>query len=228
MNATSSIFAAAYRVIVVLFVACAVALMAFAGLELWQGVAPGGAQPLRGRSNAIVECIGLLTIAVAALELGQTILEEEVQRSTHLSAPTRVRRFLSRFLIVVIVSLSIECLVATFQAAHQDPRQLPYAAAIGLAAAGMLAAWGVFVKLNTAAEELEPAAMAEVKEEDHKVSEQGELWTACPARPDASGAVRREAGDDPAGALHLADRALAAEARHPIQGGRSGTVGKPG
>src|SRR5688572_11960189 len=169
-----AIFVAGYWVIIVLFVVCAMALITFAGLELWHGVAPGGALPLKGRFNSVLESIGLLTIAVAALELGQTVLEEEVQRSAHLSAPTRVRRFLSRFLIVVIVSLSIECLVTTFQAAHEDPSRLPYAATIGLAAGVLLAAWGLFVKLNTAAEELEPVAMAQVKKEDDKVGEQAE------------------------------------------------------
>ena len=36
---------------------------------------------LRERFVAVLECIGLLTIAVASLELGQTIFEEEIQRS---------------------------------------------------------------------------------------------------------------------------------------------------
>lgn len=46
--------------------------------ELWHGVNPGPGLPLRERFNALLESVGLLTIAVAALELGQTILEEEV------------------------------------------------------------------------------------------------------------------------------------------------------
>jgi hypothetical protein len=58
----------------------------------------------------------LLTIAVVALELGQTILEEEVQREVQVSAPTRVRRFLSWFMVVVTVALSIETLVADWNA----------------------------------------------------------------------------------------------------------------
>ena len=68
--------------------------------------------------NAILETIALLTIAVAALELGQTIIEEEVQRQALMSAPTRVRRFLSRFMIVLVVSLTIEVLVMVFQFSH--------------------------------------------------------------------------------------------------------------
>ncbi len=114
----------------------------------------------------MLETIGLLTIAVAALELGQTILEEEVHRQSHMSAPTRVRRFLSRFMVVVVVSLSIETLVAVFQLTDEDPSRLPHAAFIGFAAAALLVGWAAFVRLNTEAEKLEPEAMEHAKSED--------------------------------------------------------------
>jgi hypothetical protein len=86
-----------------------------------------------------------------------------------MSAPTRVRRFVSRFMVVVIVSLAIESLVAVFQFLHDDPAHLPQAASIAVAAAVLLAAWGVFVKLNKSAEELEPEAMEDAKREDEVV-----------------------------------------------------------
>ena len=174
MKIIRKIFAAGYSAVIFLFLCCGVSLIVFAGIELWQGINPGAGKPLRERFNAVLECVGLLTIAVAALELGQTILEEEVQREAQMSAPTRVRRFLSRFMVVVIVSLSIESLVAVFQFLHDDPTRLPHASAIAVAAAAMLAAWGVFVKLNKSAEELEPEAMADAKSEDQAVEgEQG-------------------------------------------------------
>ena len=153
-----------------LFVCCAFLLIGFAAVELWRGVNWGADLPLRERFNAVLESIGLLTIAVAALELGQTILEEEVRREAQVSAPTRVRRFLSRFLIVVVVSLSIESLVAVFQFVHDDPARLPQAASIAVAAATLLAAWGLFVKLNRSAEELEPEGLEKAKREDAKVA----------------------------------------------------------
>jgi hypothetical protein len=106
---------------------------------------------------------------VAALELGQTILEEEVLREAHMAAPTRVRRFLSRFLVVLVVSLSIETLVLVFRLSRDTPEQLPYAAAVGVAAGALLAGWGVFIHLNRSAEELEPEAMEQAKQEDKKV-----------------------------------------------------------
>jgi hypothetical protein len=163
------IFPVGHFVISLLFVSCALALIILAGFQLWQGIQPIGALSLPHRLNAILESIAILTVAVAALELGQTIIEEEVQREAQMSAPTRVRRFLSRFMIVLVVALSIETLVAVFQFIHEAPAHLPYAATIGLVAAALLAAWGLFIRLNQSAEQLEPEAMQEAKQEDTKV-----------------------------------------------------------
>jgi len=71
--------------------------------------------------------------------------------------------------VVLVVSLSIETLVAVFHYSREDPTMLPYVACVGFVAAALLAAWGVFVRLNTAAETLEPEAMAQAKREDRKV-----------------------------------------------------------
>ncbi len=163
------LFAIGYSTIIFLLICCAFSLIVLAAMELWRGINPTVIVSIRDRFNAILESIGLVTIAVVAFELGQTILEEEVQRQAQISAPTRVRRFLSRFMVVIIVALSIECLVAVFEIAHTDASQLPQAASIGVAAAVMLAAWGVFIKLNKSAEELEPEAMERTKREDQKM-----------------------------------------------------------
>lgn len=122
-------------------------------------------------AQLIIEAVGLLAAAVVALQIAETISEEEVIRDANISAPTRVRRFLSRFFVVVIVALAIEGLVATFKANHEDPSQLPYAAGLIAAVGVLLAAWGVFVHLNRSAEELEPEAMAAAKREDKKLEE---------------------------------------------------------
>lgn len=119
-------------------------------------------------AQAIIEAMGLVAAAVVALQIAETIVEEEVIRAADISAPTRVRRFLSRFFVVVLVALAIEGLVATFKAQHDDPSQLPYAASILAAVGLLLSAWGLFVYLNRSAEELEPEAMAEAKREDEK------------------------------------------------------------
>ena len=171
MNIIQRLFAIGYSAIILVFVFCGVTLVVFALVELWHGINPNLELPLRERFNSVLECIGWLTIAVVALELGQTILEEEVQRNVPVSSPTRVRRFLSRFMVVIIVALSIETLVSVFVLAHDDTSRLPHAASIGVAAGVLLAAWGIFIRMNKSAEELEPEAMAETKSEDKKVDQ---------------------------------------------------------
>ena len=171
MKIVGRLFTASYALIAAFFWLCAVGLVVFAGVELWHGMNPTESFDLWKRFDSILEAIGMLTIGVAALELGQTVIEEEVRREEEVSAPTRVRRFLSRFLIVVVVALSVETLVAVFKFVHDDPGKLPQAAAIGVAAAALLAAWGAFVRLNTAAEALEPEAMERTKREDDSVQD---------------------------------------------------------
>jgi hypothetical protein len=163
------IFPIGHFVISLVFIICAIAILIFALTQLWQGIQPGTDLLINDRLNAILESIALLTVAVAALELAQTLLEEEVQRDTHISGPTRVRRFLSRFMVVLVVALSIETLVLTFRLSHEAPEQLPYVAGIGLTAALLLASWGLFIRLNRSAEELEPEEMEQTKKEDKKV-----------------------------------------------------------
>ena len=167
-NIFHKLFPAGHFIISMLFVCCSAALLAFAAIQVWSGVAELGGSTF-ARVNHVLEGLALLVVAVAALELGQTILEEEVQRKAQMSAPTRVRRFLSRFMVVLVVSLSIETLVMVFRFGQESPEYLPYAASTGITAAALLTGWGVFVWLNRGAEELEPEAMDQAKKEDRKL-----------------------------------------------------------
>ena len=108
-----------------MFIVSAFAVMAFAGYELLQAIVPLTGGAVSARVEAVLNSIALLTIAVAALELAQTIVEEEIQRESHMSSPSRVRRFLSRFLVVLVVALSIEALVAAFRFSRDDPYNFP-------------------------------------------------------------------------------------------------------
>lgn len=162
-------YSGVYLAIVVLFAVCALALIALASITIWHAIDLSSNAENKARLQDLLEGIGLLTIAVASLELSQTVLEEEVKRESSMSTPTRARRFLSRFLLVVVVSLAVEFLVLTFELIHSDPSQLSQAAALGLGAAALLVGWAFFVRSNAAAEALEPEAMEQVKREDEQV-----------------------------------------------------------
>lgn len=160
------IFPIMHALIAALFGIAALVLIAIAARTGWTAMTAGWDS---AAALVIIEAVGLLAAAVVALQIAETIAEEEVIRAGDISAPTRVRRFLSRFFVVVIVALAIEGLVATFKALHDDAALLIYAASLLAATALLLAAWGLFIWLNRSAEELEPEAMAETKREDRKL-----------------------------------------------------------
>ena len=167
MKTISRLFGIIHACMAGLFACTALALIFVAAKTTWIAVVAGLD---RDSAQRVIEAIGLLAAAVVALQIAQTITEEEVMRDAHISGPTRIRRFLSRFLVVVVVAISIEALVATFRASQEEPVNLVYAACILLAAAGLLAAWGFFIRMNCYAEALEPEAMAAAKSEDKKLA----------------------------------------------------------
>ena len=153
-------------VMAVLFAAASLLLTLVAARTGWEAAVAGLDQD---GAQQIIEAVGLLAAAVVALQMAQTIAEEEVIREMHVSAPTRVRRFLSRFLVVLVVALVIEGLVATIKALHEDLSMLVPTSLLLLACGALLAGWGVFIRCNRDAEDVEPEAMQEAKEEDEKL-----------------------------------------------------------
>jgi hypothetical protein len=168
MKAILRVIASIHGLMAALF-ACAALLLIVIAAKVGAGALIEGLD--RPAAQAIIEAVGLLAAAVVALQIAQTIVEEEVIRDAHMSAPTRARRFLSRFLVVVIVAVAIEGLVATFKALHEDMSRLPDAAMLLAAVGAMLVGWGVFVWCNRFAEELEPEAMEAAKREDRKLKQ---------------------------------------------------------
>ena len=166
MKVILRVFSTVHALMAFLFACAALLLIVIAARIGWTVFAAGLDQAAAQR---IIEAVGLLAAAVVALQIARTITEEEVIRDAHISGPTRVRRFLSRFLVVVVVALAIEGLVATFRALHEDSAQLPHAASILVSVGLLLAGWGAFVRLNRYAEDLEPEALEAAKREDRKL-----------------------------------------------------------
>src|SRR4051812_169353 len=166
MKLVLTAFAVVHSVMAALFAVAAVVLMAVAARTGWQAVS--NSMDMQA-AQEVIEAIGLLAAAVVAIQISQTIAEEEVIREMHVSAPTRVRRFLSRFFVVLVVALAIEGLVGAFKALHEDVADLVYPALLLIATGVLLAAWGVFIRLNVPAERLEPQKMEEAKQEDEKL-----------------------------------------------------------
>lgn len=158
-------FSGAHALVAILFLGIAVMLGVIAVDTALSAIG----QTLKEGADRAIEATGLLAVAVVVLQIAQTVMEEEVIRDATVSAPTRARRYLSRFLVVTVVALSIEGLVATFKAIHEDAHLLPHAAAILVSTGLLLAGWGVFIHFNREAEDVEPEAMKRAKAEDEKL-----------------------------------------------------------
>lgn len=91
------IFSTIHGLMALLFACAALMVIVIAITQAWSAVAAG---LKREAAQEIVEAVGLLAAAVVALQVAQTITEEEVVRNAHISAPTRIRRYLSRFFVV--------------------------------------------------------------------------------------------------------------------------------
>ena len=165
MKGVHFLFTVLHALMAVLFALVSLALLWIAVSKGWHTVMEGLGD---NTTLHMVEVMGVLAAAVVALQISQTVVEEEVVRDASIAGPTRVRRFLSRFLVVVVVALAIEALIATFKG-QEEPGNLMYSAALMAGVGIMLFGWGMFVHLNRSAEELEPEAMHDAKSEDDEV-----------------------------------------------------------
>jgi hypothetical protein len=80
MKHLHKLFPLGYYLISLLFIGCGLALITSAGLQLWHGIQPSGKRALEQHLYPVLDSIAVLTMAVVAFELGQSILEEKVQR----------------------------------------------------------------------------------------------------------------------------------------------------
>ncbi len=119
------------------------------------GVAKAGGALLARSSDIepLFTAIALVAVAVAVLELGATILAEEVARTDPKREAGEIRRTLSRFLYIVITALAIEGLLMVFKySIGNEPTLLLYAAAILVATGLLLIAIAVYNRMSVVVE----------------------------------------------------------------------------
>ncbi len=105
----------------------------------------------------LFECIGFTTVSAAVIELAKTMYEEEIRSRVRMNAPRKIRRFISRFMTVIIISLSIEFLTMVFRYSHK-PNEFIYlvnAAAVAIGVAAVFVAWAIFNRYSVPVEKIE-------------------------------------------------------------------------
>ena len=110
-----------YAAIAVVFGIGSLALLGLATMALWEAVAPGNGATLAARAATAIESIGLITVSAH-------VAGDGADGGRGRSGPSGARqradartRYLSRFLVVVVVALAIESLVGVVEALRCDP-----------------------------------------------------------------------------------------------------------
>lgn len=92
-----------------------------------------------------------LTLGLAIFDLAKNLLEHEVIFKDELEHRTGVHRLLEKFLISIIIALSIEALMTVFKIALTDYKDIVYAVYLILAISVMIISLSFFHKNNKSA-----------------------------------------------------------------------------
>jgi hypothetical protein len=109
------------------------------------------------RLDFLFEGIGFITVASAVFELARTMLEEEILSKVRMNAPRKIRHFISRFMTVIVISLSIELLTMVFRYSHRasEFNFLYNASAVAAGIALVFTSWAIFNRISVRVEEWE-------------------------------------------------------------------------
>jgi hypothetical protein len=142
-----------FYTIILLFILSSAVLLLLAFYSLWITVT---ALPVI-KLDSLFEAIGFTTVSSAVFELARTMFDEELRSDVKMNAPRKIRHFISRFMTVIIVSLSIEFLTMVFRYSHKADEfsYLFESAAVAIGIAVVFVAWSYYNKTSVAVEEWE-------------------------------------------------------------------------
>jgi hypothetical protein len=149
---------AIFYIIILLFILTAAFMLLLGFYSLYLTVMTLPAVKL----DTLFEAIGFTTVSSAVFELARTMFDEELKSEVKMNAPRKIRHFISRFMTVIMISLSIEFLTMVFRYSHK-PDEFLYlyeAAAVAAGIALVFVAWAYFNKTSVGVEEWEEKTIA--------------------------------------------------------------------
>ena len=77
-------------------------------------------------TEALLDAVGLIVLAIAVFEIAKYLYEEEIDRDRELRRADEARRTLTKFLTTIIVAASLEGLVLVFEARTSEMSDIVY------------------------------------------------------------------------------------------------------
>lgn len=102
----------------------------------------------------ILNAVSLIIISIAIFDVGKYLVEEEVIRDKELRSPSEARKTLTKFVVIIVIAISLESLVYVFTAGKQDMRLLVYPCLLLLTGVLTMLGLAAFQRLSVGTEEM--------------------------------------------------------------------------
>jgi hypothetical protein len=137
--------------------AVALALLALAFIGLAAARVIGAIMQGDATVSAMLEAVGMMIVALAVFDVSKYLIEEELLRDRELRSAEEARKTLTKFLTIVIIAISLEAIVFTFEAGKEDMEKVIYPAALLAVVGGLVAVLGVYQRMSTSTEKRDPS-----------------------------------------------------------------------
>jgi uncharacterized membrane protein YjfL (UPF0719 family) len=99
-------------------------------------------------TNALLDAVGFIVIGTAVFDVSRFLMEEEVFKVHGEETSMKQRITLIKFLVIIIIAVSLEALVFVFSAAKKDISLLVYPTFLLLTAVMFVIGLGVYQKMT--------------------------------------------------------------------------------
>lgn len=99
-------------------------------------------------TKALLDGVGFIVIGTAVFDVSRFLMEEEVYKIHGEETSLKQRTTLIKFLVIIIIAVSLEALVFVFSAAKKDVSLLVYPAILLFTAVTLLIGLGVYQKMT--------------------------------------------------------------------------------
>jgi len=100
-----------------------------------------------------LDAIGLIVVSMAVFDIAKYLYEEQIVHEAELKSAREARETLTKFLIIIIIAVTLEALVFIFRVGSTDVTQLLFPTGLLLAAVALVVGLGWYQRLSLDTEE---------------------------------------------------------------------------
>lgn len=98
--------------------------------------------------DALLNAVGLIVIAMAAVDVGKDLFDEEVVRERELRSAVEARQSLTKFMVIICIAVALEGVVQIARVSQESVEALLRAALLVLTAVVVMVGLGFYQKLS--------------------------------------------------------------------------------